>query len=184
MFANLRWRVARQFRQPLDQGLRLADHDFRNQPVPKVGEQFLVASQETAVQQRKNRVRMIGIELDEFGNNSRRRVALQSNFRSCLAKTVGSASLNFSAASSVAARKTSIDIRIGKKSLPAEIADGGKTIWEGSSPAETTNCVQSRRTMESTSADLLAQIFQSIFRGGKFCCSREDSARSVPSIRC
>ena len=36
------------------------------------------------------------------------------------------APLYFSAASFVAERKTNVDLRVGEKSLPAEISDGGK----------------------------------------------------------
>ena len=71
--------VARQFRQTLDQCLGLADHDFGDQQVAQVRVQFRVAIQKTAVQERKNAIRMIGIELDEFRDDSRRRVALQSD---------------------------------------------------------------------------------------------------------
>ena len=158
--------VARQFRQALDQGLGLADHDFGNHPVPKVREQFPVAFEKPAVQQGKNRLRAIGIEFDEFRNNSRRRVALQSNLVHPLREPLDCV-LEFFRRFARCRQENEIDIRIGKKSLPAKIANGGEYDLGGFKtrgsdklrPKAARDGIHQRRS--------LAQIFQAVFCGGK-----------------
>ena len=158
--------VARQFRQALDQGLGLPDHDIGNQPVLKTREQFLVAIKKPAIQQGKNRLCMIGIELDEFRDNSHRRVALQSDFAHALRKTLNRI-LEFFRRFARCRQEYDVDIRIRKKSLPAKISDGGeynpggfKTCGNGKlRPKTAGNGIHQRRSF--------LQIFQAIFGRGK-----------------
>ena len=123
--------VARQFRQTLDQDVGFTDHDFGNHPVPKVREQFLVALEKPAVQQGKNRLRVIGIKFGEFRNNSRRRVAFQSNLVHPLREPLDCV-LEFFRRFSRCRQENEIDVRIGKERLPAKISNGGEHNLGGS----------------------------------------------------
>ena len=158
--------VAGQFRQALVQGLGLPEHDFGNQAVPKVREQCLVSFEKPAVQQGKDCLRIFRFKLDEFRDNSRRRVALQSNLDHALREPLDCI-LEFFRRFARSREEDDVDIRIREKSLPAKIPDGGEYNLGGFKtrgndklrPKTARNGIHQRRS--------LLQIFQAIFRRGK-----------------
>ena len=124
MLANLRWRSRVSSAR---RSTRICDSwtiNSENQLVVKIRENFLIAREETAVQQRQDRLGIFGIELTEFGNILRDKIRLQSHILHTLCELLDrfAGILIFHARRGQ--KKEKIDIRIREEHSPAEIPHG------------------------------------------------------------